>query len=237
MAHQVHSRLRPYVENRCLFKAIAGIDRFDRDHIMDMAQAAVAGGASALDVAVVPEAIMAVKAKHPNLILFASSLDPMALAEAAKAGADVLEIGNYDALRKDGKTATAEQVVHWTRATRAAVGPDVAICATIPGEMSHEAQVELATQLQAAGADVLQTEWATPAALKAVKAITEAVEIPIIVAGGVTADLIPAIMRSGAHGVGVGQGIYKLDDPTARANEVYKLVTALAMAGSFSLVR
>ncbi|MBM3273947.1 MAG: DUF561 domain-containing protein [Candidatus Sericytochromatia bacterium] len=210
------NRLNDALRSRTFFKAISGLDVFDREAVLKVVRSAAAGGAHAVDVAADPEIVAQARQTAPGLIVFASATDPRIL---VKSGADVLELGNYDAMYRAGLEPTAEQVLDWTRAVVAATGGKVPLCVTIPGRLVRSAQVDLACRLQAAGADLLQTEGIlgprTPGvagaithlleALANTASVREAVALPLILAGGVDPQNAPHAIAAGADGVGVGR--------------------------------
>ena len=78
-------------------KIIAGIDNFDIDRVKSVVIAADRAKASAVDVSANEEIIKMAK-ENTTLPVFVSSIVPEDLAMAVKAGADAIEIGNFDDL-------------------------------------------------------------------------------------------------------------------------------------------
>jgi thiamine monophosphate synthase len=239
------NRLNDALRSRTFFKAISGLDVFDREAVLKVVRAAAAGGAHAVDVAADPDLVAEVRRNAPDLIVFASATDPQTLVES---GADVLELGNYDAMYRAGQEPTAAQVLDWTRAVVASTGGNVPLCVTLPGRLTRSAQVDLAVQLQAAGADLLQTEGIlgprTPGvagaithlleALANTSAVREAVDLPLILAGGVDPQNAPHAIAAGADGVGVGRYLKDAGteaDMTEAVSQVRKALAALREAG------
>src|SRR5690242_11071877 len=95
------------LQARCAVKAIAGIANFDLENVLQVARAAEAAGVHAVDVAASPAIIKAVR-EVTTATIFASSVEPQALADAVAAGADVAELGNFDALYDQGLFLGAE---------------------------------------------------------------------------------------------------------------------------------
>lgn len=211
-------RLNAALISRRFVKAISGIDCFDSAMVRFTAEAALAGGADAIDVASAPELVAAAREAAPGLTVFASSVVPEVLVAS---GADVLEIGNYDALYRDGMAPTREEILEWTRRTVALARPGVPVCVTLPGRASLAESIDLAVQLQAAGASLLQVEGildypdsslasslrAMADALQVVSAVSGVVEIPVFLAGGVDPLSAPHAIASGACGIGIGRAL------------------------------
>lgn len=233
--------LNAALQNRTFVKVIAGIDNFDAAKVLPVVDAATAAGAHAVDIACDPELIRQVKART-SLTVFVSSTEPEQLIAAAKAGADVLELGNFDAMYREGITPTAEQILNWTRQVKAAVGDSIPLCITVCGRLPLAEQIDLAQMIQAAGADIIQAEGTVGAApvtdtASAIAAITSAmanaaeirraVEMPIFVAGGITPENASFAIAAGANGVGVGKAVSAKTTAAEREAVVRGVVTAL----------
>lgn len=90
---------KKHLEEKRAVKIIAGIDNFDAENVKNVVLAAEKAGASAVDVSASEEIINIAK-ENTSLPVFVSSIVPEDLAMAVKAGADAIEIGNFDALYK-----------------------------------------------------------------------------------------------------------------------------------------
>lgn len=233
--------LNAALQNRTFVKVIAGIDNFDAAKVLPIVDAATAAGAHAVDIACDAELIRQVKART-HLAVFVSSTDPEKLIAAAQAGADVLELGNFDAMYREGITPTADQILNWTRQVKAAVGDSIPLCVTVCGRLPLAEQVDLAQMVQAAGADIIQAEGTVGAApvmdtASAIASITSAlanaaeirraVEMPLFVAGGITPANAAFAIAAGANGVGVGKAVSKETTAEGREAVVRGVVQAL----------
>lgn len=236
--HTLHAALT----ERRLLKVIAGITNFDRANVLAVARAAQAGGAQAIDIAADPALVDAVKAET-DLIVFVSSTEPAALIACADR-ADVLELGNYDALYRAGIHPTRAQISAWAREVKQAVGDATPLCVTVSGHLSIDEQRSLAADLEALGVDILQTEGQvgpesedTFAALSgAVQALGNTSEIrrmvalPLLLAGGFNRLSAPFALAAGADALGVGKAVTRHTGEAEMADEVRALVTALEAA-------
>jgi thiamine monophosphate synthase len=232
----LHAALR----ERRLVKVIAGIENFDKASVMAIAKAAAQGGAQAVDIAADAELVRAVKAET-HLIVFVSSVEPAKLIAAAEAGADVLELGNYDALYHQGIHPTKEQILGWAREVKNTVGNRVPLCVTVSGHLSLAEQLDLATTLQAMGVDILQTEGqvgpqgndtfsalsGAVSALANTAEIRKVVELPLLLAGGFNVVSAPFAIAAGADALGVGKAVTSLKDEAAMAAATAEIVKAL----------
>ncbi|KAG6478503.1 hypothetical protein ZIOFF_061946 [Zingiber officinale] len=148
-----------------------------------------------------------------------SSVDPLAFPSAVEAGAQMVEIGNYDSFYEMGIQFSPEQILKLTRETRRIL-PSITLSVTVPHMLSLPDQVKLAELLEQEGADIIQTEGgkysspskpgvlgliekvttATPT-LAAAYSISRAVQIPVMCSSGLSAVTAPMALTAGAAGV------------------------------------
>ena len=176
-------------------------------------EAAVRGGAGAVqlrekDRTVLPEearrfADLCRQAGALSILNDQAELVPASGADGAHVGQEDLEAGR----------------------ARALLGPD-----RILGVSVHT--VEEALRAQAAGADYLGAGTifptttkadATPVSLETLRAIVEAVDIPVVAIGGITRDNLPELKGLGLAGVAVVSAIFAQKDPEAAARELLAL--------------
>ena len=196
-------------ERSPFLKVIAGIENFDAESIRAVATAAD-GVADAIDLSADEAAVRWVNA-HTGLTVFVSSLDPALLAQAVEWGTDWVELGNFQPIYDRGALINPAMVMDWTRQLQSLVQGRARICVTIPGILSVAEQVELARQIQAAGADLIQIENIT-GDLSHVAPIQAAVEIPVMLSGRLTRDNLTAALQTGAEGYGVGNAVRQAGD-------------------------
>ena len=223
--NRIESLKRDLREKRCV-KIIAGINNFDMEKVKKVVVAADQGNASAVDVAAREDIIFVTK-EITDIPVFVSSIKPEELAMAARAGADVLEIGNYDALYADGLRISAEEVLEITRKTIELVGKDVMLSVTIPGHIDVSEQIHLAQELEMLGVDLIQTEGAAITDAKSAGArgliekahvsisntieLVRNVNIPVMTASGITPTTASLAFAAGASAIGVGSCVNKLN--------------------------
>jgi 2-keto-3-deoxy-6-phosphogluconate aldolase len=239
------------LQGRRLVKVIAGIDNFDLERVAQVVRAATAAGAGAVDVAARAD-IVELARQLTDLPIFASSVTPEDLATAIASGADVAEIGNFDALYKDGFYLSADDVVKLTEQTRNLLPKGTPLSVTIPGHLSMESQVRLAQHLESMGVTMLQTEGASrvitltkevqllPAEEKArltlenTEVLAACVSIPVMTASGVTVDNVLDGFKVGAAAVGVGSTVNRL---TTEADMVEVLTAMMQQVGAHTQKR
>lgn len=232
---------RDLEEKQCV-KIIAGIDNFDIEKVKKIVSAADQGGASAVDVAAREDIILAAK-QLTSLPIFVSSIDPQELKMAADCGADVLELGNFDALYKKGLRISAQEVLDLTKQTLKLVGSDVMLSVTVPGHISIEEQIKLSQDLEDLGVDLIQTEGAAVANVentgarglleKANVSIANTIElvrnvnIPVMTASGISSTTAPLAIAAGASAIGVGSAVNKLNSSFEMTIAVRSIVESI----------
>jgi hypothetical protein len=232
-------RQQPFV------KMIAGIDNVDLNRVSMVVKAATQAGCQAVDVAATSAVVQCAR-QLTTLPVFASSVEPQALADAILAGADVAEIGNFDALYKNGFYLTAEDVIRLTEETLALLPEGTPLSVTVPGHLTVETQVRLAQHLEQLGVALIQTEGASRVVsttktvevlsaadrfaltLENTEAIAQAVNIPVMTASGITVENAAQPFSVGATAIGVGSSISTLAAEEAMTEALSALVTHVA---------
>ncbi|MBD2595867.1 DUF561 domain-containing protein [Nostoc spongiaeforme FACHB-130] len=246
----INSALQRAFTNRSVLKVISGLHNFDRDRVAAIIKAAEIGGATFVDIAADP-AIVAMAKSLINLPVCVSAVEPEKFVQAVAAGADLIEIGNFDSFYAQGRRFEAEEVLALTQQTRALL-PEITLSVTVPHILELDQQVQLAEELVKAGADIIQTEGGTssqPAhsgtlgliekaapTLAAAYEISRAVSVPVLCASGISNVTAPLAISAGAAGVGVGSAINQLNSEVAMIAAVRGLVEALETANNRAVV-
>ena len=233
--------LRMALAEKRALKVIAGLTNFDAASVERISRAAGLGGADLIDVACDAELVQ-LAASVSGLPICVSAVDPELFPAAVAAGAAMVEIGNYDAFYPLGRIFDAAEVLSITRRTRELL-PEVVLSVTVPHVLPIDQQEQLAADLVAAGADIIQTEGGTSAkpfsagslgliekaapTLAAAHSISRAVAVPVLCASGLSSVTVPMAIASGAAGVGVGSAVNKLNDQLAMVAVVRGLREAL----------
>ncbi len=241
---QLPANLLRALETRSALKIISGLTNLDRRNVSDVVTAAQQGGATFVDIAADADLVRLVRSLI-NLPICVSAIEPERFVAAVAAGADLIEIGNFDAFYAQGRRFEGPEVLALTQQTRALL-PDITLSVTVPHILALDAQVQLAEALVAAGADIIQTEGGTSSApthsgilgliekaaptLAAAHAISHAVSVPVLCASGLSDVTAPMALAAGAAGVGVGSAVHKLNDPLAMVAVVRSLVEAMQPA-------
>ena len=239
--------LRRSLDQRSTLKVIAGLMNFDAASVARVARAAGLGGADLIDVACDPELVALALQVSGGVPVCVSSVEPEQFPAAVAAGAAMVEIGNYDAFYPQGRIFGAEEVLELALRTRALL-PEVVMSVTVPHTLPMDQQEQLAVDLVAAGADLIQTEGGASAkpfsagslgliekaapTLAAAHSISAALQqaslaAPVLCASGLSAVTLPMAIAAGAAGVGVGSAVNRLSDELAMVAVVRSLREAL----------
>lgn len=238
----MHPQLAQALTRKNALKVISGLNNFDRQLVTTVVKAAEAGGATFVDIAAQPELVEAIR-NLTNLPICVSAVEPTLFVSAVNAGADLIEIGNFDSFYAQGRRFEAAEVLELTQQTRSLL-PKVTLSVTVPHILALDEQVRLAEQLVEAGADLIQTEGGTSIqpstpgvrgliekaapTLAAAHSISQAVSIPVLCASGLSSVTVPMAIAAGASGVGVGSAINRLNSEVAMVAAVRSLVEALS---------
>lgn len=229
----------------CALKVISGLNNFDRQRVAAIVKAADMGGATFVDIAADAELVRHCR-ELTSLPICVSAVEPELFVAAVAAGADLIEIGNFDSFYAQGRRFEAPEVLEITQKTRSLL-PNITLSVTVPHILSLSEQVQLAEALVKAGADIIQTEGGTSAApthpgtlgmiekaaptLAAAYEISRAVSVPVLCASGISSVTAPLAIAAGAAGVGVGSAINQLNSEVAMVAAVRSIVEALAAEG------
>ena len=244
--------LQKSIQNRSLLKVISGLNNFNSESVFRIAKAAGLGGADLLDIACEPELVeLALDAS--KIPVCVSSVEPKLFPDAVKAGASIVEIGNFDSFYPDGRFFFADEVIKLAKESRSLL-PDVVLSVTVPHILPLDSQAQLALDLIDIGVDVIQTEGgmssepkspgtlgliekAAPTLAGTVAIFTAFKEnnkyVPLICASGLSEVTVGMAISVGANGVGIGSAVNKLNTELAMIATIKGLRNAL---DSFRLV-
>jgi thiamine monophosphate synthase len=241
--------LKTALEQGRALKIISGLNNFDADRVAAVVRAADRGGATFVDIAA-DAGLVQLARQLTTLPICVSAVEPEKFVVAVAAGADLIEIGNFDSFYAQGRRFEAEEVLALTQATRQLL-PDVTLSVTVPHILELDQQVQLAEELVQAGADIIQTEGGTSSqplhsgtlglvekaapTLAAAYEISRAVAVPVLCASGLSSVTAPMAIAAGASGVGVGSAINQLNSEVAMVAAVRSLVEALATVSRVNL--
>jgi len=238
--------LHKSIQNRSLLKVISGLNNFNPESVLRISRAAGLGGADLLDIACEPK-LVELAVDVSNIPVCVSSVEPKLFPPAVKAGASIIEIGNFDSFYPDGRFFSADDVLSLAIESRRLL-PEVVLSVTVPHTLPLDRQAQLALNLVDIGVDVIQTEGGTssnpisPGPLGLIEkasptlagtfAISAALKeahynSPLISASGLSEITVPMAISLGANGVGIGSAVNKLNTELAMIATVKGIRKAL----------
>jgi pyruvate/oxaloacetate carboxyltransferase len=237
----MHSTLQRAFANRCALKVISGLNNFNFPQVAAIVKAAELGGATFVDIAC-DRSLVELAKGLTKLPICVSAVEAEKFVQAVEAGADLIEIGNFDSFYAQGRRFEAEEVLALTKETRVLL-PKITLSVTVPHILTLDKQVQLAEELVKAGADIIQTEGGTSSqpthsgtlgliekaapTLAAAYEISRVVTVPVLCASGISNVTASLAIAAGASGIGVGSAINQLNSEVAMIAAVRGLVEAL----------
>ncbi|MBE7706185.1 MAG: DUF561 domain-containing protein [Cyanobacteria bacterium SIG30] len=233
---------KKHLREKRAVKIDCGMDNFDLELIKKVALSAQEALASAIDVPASKDVIKVAK-ENTRLTIFASSIHPFKLLEAVKAGADAIEIGNYESLYKEGTFLSANdvyeiamEVIDLTKKF------NPYICVTIPAHLDITEQVELAKKLELIGVDLIQTESyarkeavhikgsadSAKTSIMNTMEISENIGIPVMTSSGLSPQTVPLAFVSGAQAVSIDACVTKMDTKVGMVAIIRNIVGSIA---------
>lgn len=236
------------LKSKTCLKVIAGIDNFDLKKVMSIAEAAYYGQAKAVDISAEPRIIKSVLEKYSDIPVFVSSINVSELEMAEKIGADVLELGNYEAFHKEGIFYESQDILKLSQKL-VSVRKSALLSVTVPGHLEVAEQIKLALDLEEMGVEIIQTEGAsmTPSSKpgilgqieKVCLTLANTLEISkvlekayLLTASGINPDTAALAVASGASGIGVGKYVSKQESAIEKIAAVQALKNALSLNSS-----
>ena len=210
-----------------VMKIIIGIDNVSLLQIFRMAKIAEVSGSTYIDITANVNAIKFLRSFSP-LPVCVSSINPIELYNSVTAGADMIELGNFDHFYEQGIYIGGAEILSLANEVKSLVN-GVHMCVTIPNYISFNQQLELAQNLEAISIDVVQTEsfsirsrlvppqlinnnlfstiYPSCVSFLSTYVIANSVNIPVITSSSVNYVSIYIPFLCGACGVGVGSAV------------------------------
>ncbi len=237
-------------EKRAL-KIISGINNLDLNRVRMVVSAAIEGGATAIDVSANKEvlAMASEMVKDTNITLFASSISSQELIDAVNLfHVDTIELGNFDALYKEGISMSSMEILNIVKETLASINKEeVLFSVTIPGNLAITDQILLARELELLNIDLIQTEgfvteinnfegaraWLNRAELTISNTLELArnIELPIMTASNINTTTASFAFAAGASAIGCGSCVNRLESEISML-AVIKNLTEIANRNS-----
>ncbi|MBQ3311055.1 DUF561 domain-containing protein [bacterium] len=234
-------------EKRAL-KVISGINNFDIKKAEMVISSAIEAKATAIDVAAKEEILILanklISESNSNIALIASSINAKELADAVNIhNVDAIELGNFDALYKEGFSMSADKIIEIVNETLSLISQkrsEIMFSVTIPGEMAISEQISLARKLEEMHIDIIQTEgyvskinnfegaraWINRAELTISNTfeLSKNIELPIMTASNINTTTAQLAFAAGASAIGCGSCVNRLDSKIAMLAVISNLV-------------
>lgn len=239
-------RILSMLSERSLLKIITGIFNFNKQKVLQIASMADKAGDVALDICAREDIVTEVRETYPNLILAVSAIKVSELKRAQDLGADILELGNFEALYEQGIFYSAEEVLEITKELLSIRQKDVILSVTVPGHLKLNEQVKLAKALEDLGIDIIQTEGAALSDANATSALGSIQKVAltlantielnkhientaIMTASGISPDMASLAITAGAKAIGVGTYVNKLESDEEILAAINNLKAAISI--------
>ena len=228
-----------------VIKVIAGLDNTNIQSIIKLANLAELAGCTYIDIIANPKIVSIVKALV-NIPVCVSSISPIELYNCVQAGADFVELGNFDIFYKKNINFTSQTILDLALETRDLIR-NRDICVTVPHHLNLLDQMILAQNLEIIGINIIQTEGCTnkesitqytldkllistnlaASTLSSTYAISKSVNIPVITSSNMNVLSSPMALFYGASGIGIGSFFKNKNDTMERLLYAQEIVASL----------
>ena len=207
------------IANKKAIKVISGLTNFNYKHVLAIAKASQIACVSYIDIAADPRLVKAVKA-HANIPICVSGVEVQPIYNAVLAGADLIEVGNYESLYKRNIVLSVCKIISLVKEIKK-LCPGIPVTVTIPYILHQKDQVSLCKQLELLRVDCIQTEGNSVSkhtkhclqdllqlslqTLACTYELVKHTKLPIICSSGLSDVTAPLAFSLGASGVGIGK--------------------------------
>lgn len=224
-----NTKLFSLFQSKKCIKLISGLSNLKICEIINIVKAAELSKEKKiyLDIVANPKIVSLIRS-ITDLPICISSINPLELYNCVLAGADLVEIGNFDCFynNKENINFSLSKIIYLAEEVRNLI-KDKDICVTIPYYLNLYDQVNLSKQLENIGINILQTEGFysdskmlsdnllldsinnSIAPLSSTYAISSVVDIPIITSSKVDHISSSFSILCGASAIGLGSNIFK----------------------------
>ena len=241
-----YNLIRESLETRSFLKIISGINNFDKEKVLKIAHAVKATNATAIDISSREDIIIAVRELLKETALVVSSVKVEELKRAQELGADILELGNFEALYEEGIYLSAAEVLSLAKELTEIKTEGTMLSITVPGHLNINEQVKLARDLENLEGEIIQTEGSLPTDAntsntlgvlqKVMLTLSNTIELSknlkktfILTASGISPDTAALAITAGAHGIGVGKYINRLESELEMFASIKRLQESLSI--------
>lgn len=238
-------KLKQDLKKKKVIKIISGLSNFNLVDIIKTIKAAEISGATYVDIASNPKLVKVLRS-ITDLPICVSSIEPRDLYNCLLSGADILEIGNYDAFYDRGIIFSAFQIIYLVNEIKSFLA-DKLLCVTIPHTLLLQDKIFLAQTLYEAGVTMIQTEGSitkgefsvgseslllnssnrSTSALSTAYAISKYTDIPVIASSGINSVSAPIAISSGASGIGICSSLSNYNSIAQKVDYINQIVSSM----------
>nr|YP_009296437.1 hypothetical protein Thor_080 [Thorea hispida]AOM65372.1 hypothetical protein Thor_080 [Thorea hispida]ARX95934.1 hypothetical protein [Thorea hispida]UNJ79059.1 hypothetical protein [Thorea hispida] len=233
------SNIRDKINKKQALKVVIGLNNFNVSKIIQKVKAAEIAKATYVDVAANSIILHEIR-KKSSIPICVSSIDFSELYRCFQAGADLLEIGNFNVFYKKDIMLSAQQIISLAdKLIKKA--PNATICVTVPCYVSLAKQVDIAKRLEKLGVYMIQTEgYSNTGKLPLVRSLKNAslslsstyilsqnVQIPVISASKINPLSASTAILAGAYGVAIGSFLYDKDNLWNLTESIFSVVRSI----------
>lgn len=246
-----NKNLNTIFKKKQVVKIISGIDNLNINSIIQYIKVCEINKATYIDIIANPHIVSFVK-RITSLPICVSSINVKALYDSVLAGADLVEIGNFDIFYNQGINLSTQQILSLARQTKKLL-PLTDICVTIPHTFNINQQIELALQLENLGINIIQTEGSvvtvksldfikkknyinnslynsiikSSSSLSSVYLLSNCVSVPIIASSNINSVTASISFAYGASGIGMKSEMSKLSNFTEMSLRLNEIINSL----------
>lgn len=238
----LYYQIKEACKNKKILKIIIGLDNFNLADTIQKVQSAERAGATYVDIAANVQILKEIKAIS-SIPICVSSIDIEELIACSIAGADILEVGNFDIFHAKGLTFSKNHIFNLAKDLRSKL-PEACICITIPHTLSLDDQISLAIQLENIHIDLIQTEGYSShnnhsenhlvhsisnasSSLSSTYAFSKYISLPIISSSGINPLTALIAISYGASGVGIGSFFNSSSSSFLRSKNIGSVVYSI----------
>nr|QCI05148.1 hypothetical protein [Centroceras clavulatum] len=251
-----NKKLKNSFTNKQVIKIISGINNFNTSNIVKYVKTCEISNATYVDIAADPTIVSFVK-KISNLPICVSSINIKSLYNSVLAGADIIEIGNFDIFYSKGFIISPQQIKNMSYQLRI-MFPTIDICVTLPYWLSLDQQIKLAIYLESIGINIIQTEghlskdinsqlfkkyiknynlyncvFKASSSLASVYGLSKNINLPIIASSRMNVLNSSIALSYGASGIGIKSSISNFSNITQMSSYINEIKYSLNISKTY----
>lgn len=238
---------KKHLREKRAIKISCGFNNLDLENIAKICRAAQSAKASAVDVPFRKD-IFQIARKNTKLPIFVSTIHPFEALEAAKWGADGIQIGNFLETYKKGKKFSVNEVYDITLEIMGLLNKyDIYFCSTIPAFATLDEQIDLIKKFEILGVDLIQTEGykkspqnsslmieSAQASINNMNELSKYTKLPIMTSSAMNENTIKSAFDMGADAVSVDNVVNRLNSEASMKATILDIVGSISYRNSLN---